>query len=105
MRGCQDHHDMADQTCHECARYEPPLTVAALRSRIVALERERDEADRAAGEARRKLDALEDAERRRRNWIYKATLDAGFPCNASFDEVWAAALKALRQVRDEKTVR
>lgn len=38
MRGCQDHHDRADPSCHECARYEPPLTVAALRSRVAALE-------------------------------------------------------------------
>lgn len=39
MRGCQDHYDKIDVSCPECARFlEPPLTVAALRSRVAELE-------------------------------------------------------------------
>ena len=49
MRGCQDHYDKVDLECAECARFlpEPPLTVAALRSRIAYIEHDLRETLRA----------------------------------------------------------
>lgn len=56
---------------------------------------ERDEADRRAGAAERRIEALEDAAFRRAKWLLQAKLDAGYPEEVSFDVVWDAALRAL----------
>lgn len=70
-------------------------TCESLRKQLKAMTAERDEADRAAGAALRRLEYLEASERRQRAWLSEAKRDAGCDDNVSFDVVWAAALKAL----------
>ncbi len=62
------------------------LTEAA--SLIQRLEGERDEADRRAGSAERKLAYLEDAGKRETGWLLDAKTSRGYDGNISFDTVW-----------------
>lgn len=55
---------------------------------IAALKAERDEADRRAGAAERKLAQESAANRKRQAWIDQAKAEAGYGGNTSFDEVW-----------------
>lgn len=57
------------------------------------------EQDRMIGELTRKVNSLEDTETRRNQWLRKAKKDAGFDNNESFDNVWAATLKAYKNVK------
>ena len=50
------------------------------------------EADRRAGAAERRLEKLEEQERRRDCWFLQAKRDAGYDQNVSFDIVWDALL-------------
>lgn len=67
---------------------------------LAAIRAERDEADRSAGEALRKLNRAEHELRCRRSWINEAKRDAGAHPNTSFDDVWAEALAALKAQRE-----
>jgi len=67
---------------------------------LAEIRAERDEADRAAGEALRKLDRAEELDRARSAWFDKAKRDAGAHHNTSFDFVWAAALAALKAQKE-----
>ena len=58
--------------------------------------RERDEADRRAGAAERRLAWEKEGTVKREQWLDKAKRDAGYTTTVSFDEVWAAALAALK---------
>lgn len=60
---------------------------------------ERDEADRRAGAAERKLAHLQEAAAARASWLSKAKAQAGYSDNVSFDVVWAEALAALHEIR------
>jgi hypothetical protein len=63
------------------------------------LRAERDEADRRAGAAERRLASLEDAAAKREQWLREAKEAAGFSPYVSFDVVWGQALEALRKDR------
>jgi hypothetical protein len=64
--------------------------------KIGQLQAERDEADRAAGAALRKIVSLEDDAAKRRSWLHSAKQSEGYSDNTSFDDVWAN----LRAERD-----
>jgi len=57
--------------------------------KIAQLQKERDEADRAAGAAMRRIASLEDGERKSAMWLAEAKRAEGYSDNTSFDEVWA----------------
>lgn len=59
-------------------------------SKISQLQKERDEADRAAGAAMRRIAQLEDSDRKQRMWLSEAKRAEGYSDNTSFDDVWAA---------------
>lgn len=69
----------------------------AQRAELSKIEKERDEADRRAGAAERKLANLEEQERRRDHWLNEAKVAAGHSTNTSFDQVWAEVLAAAKQ--------
>jgi len=73
---------------------------AELEIMLGEIRAELDEADRAAGEALRKLDRAEELDRARSAWFDKAKRDAGAHHNTSFDFVWAAALAALKAQKE-----
>lgn len=73
--------------------------IATLLGEIDRLTRERDEADRAAGAAARRIADLEDTAIKRSNWLREAKAAAGYTDNTSFDDVWAEALAALLEKR------
>jgi len=54
---------------------------------------ERDEADRCAGEALRKMSAMQDRINHHNDWLRKAKEDWGVSDNVSFDVIWEEALK------------
>jgi len=58
--------------------------------KIAQLQIERDEADRAAGAAMRRIATLEDNERKSAMWLSEAKRAEGYSDNTSFDDVWAA---------------
>lgn len=58
-------------------------------SKISQLQKERDEADRAAGAAMRRIAYLEENERKQARWLSEAKRAQGYSDNTSFDEVWA----------------
>lgn len=69
------------------------MDTAALQRRVAELEVERDEADRRAGAAERRLaDAQERAELSNA-WLRQAKRDWGVSENLSFDDLWAEALQ------------
>jgi hypothetical protein len=57
--------------------------------KISQLQKERDEADRAAGAALRRIAQLEDAARKEASWLSEAKRAEGYSDNTSFDDVWA----------------
>jgi hypothetical protein len=63
------------------------------------LLKERDDADRLAGIAARKLEDVLDSQIKRNDWLFKAKKQWGVDDNISFDIVWADALE-LKQQRD-----
>ena len=76
---------------------EEQLSLA--KARIAELERERDEADRAAGEALRKLQAAEENIRKTAAWLAEAKRIAGYPDETSFDVVWECCLAAYKETQ------
>jgi len=56
---------------------------------INKLQKERDEADRSAGAAMRRIVQLEDSERKSNMWLSEAKRAEGYSDNTSFDDVWA----------------
>lgn len=72
---------------------------------VYQLIAERNEADRRAGAAERNAAYYIDAYQKRRDWSDDAKEAAGYHRNVSFDEVWAAALSALKASKktDEQT--
>lgn len=66
-----------------------------LRALVKTLADERDEADRRAGAAERRMADLQEEASSRRQWLSKAKRQWGVPDAVSFDTVWAEAL-ALR---------
>jgi hypothetical protein len=86
--------------------------IAEAADEIERLEAERDEADRRAGAAERRLAYEEDTNRKRRTWTDRAKEEAGYHRNVSFDTVWrdlqtiVTAARAYRDtVRHEMTPR
>lgn len=67
-----------------------------------ALEAERDEADRRAGAAERRLAHEVDARLRRADWLSKAKAAWGASDDCSFDVVWAEALKLKAQAEAQR---
>lgn len=72
------------------------MTETRALSEVKRLKAERDEADRAAGAAMRRIAYLEDGERKSNSWLSKAKAAEGYSDNTSFDDVWAN----LRAERD-----
>jgi hypothetical protein len=66
---------------------------------IDAVRCERDEADRRAGAAERRIVHLEEAAAARAAWLSRAKRAAGYDDNVSFDRVWEEALAALIEIR------
>lgn len=62
-------------------------------TRAAAVGRDRDEADRRAGAAERRLESELEASNARRSWLDKAKDQWGVDRNVSFDVVWAEALQ------------
>lgn len=56
---------------------------------ITQLTAERDEADRRAGAAERKLAALEESERKTQSWLAEQKRRRGYGPHVSFDRVWS----------------
>lgn len=73
--------------------------VPLLLGMVEALRRERDEADRRAGAAKRKLEALEEQERRRDQWMREQKQALGYALNVSFDDVWVDVLRQRDEAR------
>ena len=76
-----------------------------LRERVASLEKERDEADRRAGAAERRMADYVDYRIKSTQWTDEAKRAAGYHVNVSFDEVWAEALAALIEKRGAKPLR
>lgn len=55
------------------------------------------EQNRKIGELIIKCERLEDSERRREDWLYKAKQQAGANQNVSFDDVWNEVLKYAKE--------
>ena len=77
----REFHRYVDADIHESAEQY-------YKARIDAAEAERDEADRRAGAAERKMESLKDAAIRRNHWLQQAKQDRGYDNNVSFDVVW-----------------
>jgi hypothetical protein len=71
--------------------------VAFLLGELKSLAAERDEADRRAGAAERRLAHAEESAVARSQWLSKAKREWGVDDRVSFDDVWRQAL-ALKQV-------
>lgn len=69
----------------------------ALVARFAAVAAERDEADRRAGAAERRLGHLEEAERKTQRWLAERKEELGYDLGVSFDTVWAETLAKARQ--------
>jgi Lar family restriction alleviation protein len=70
---------------------------------LASMKAERDEADRRAGAAERELADLKDRQWKVDLWMEKAKEAIGYDRNASFDDVWAEALAALKEKRERDT--
>lgn len=68
------------------------VEVACLRAQLESVTKERDEADRLAGAAQRRLAYAEDSISCRQAWLARAKAQWGAATEVSFDEVWAQAL-------------
>lgn len=66
-----------------------PEPTTSDRELIAQLRVERDEADRRAGAAERKLAALEETERRTQSWLAEQKRRRGYGPHVSFDKVWS----------------
>ena len=66
-----------------------PEPTTSDRELIAQLRAERDEADRRAGAAERKLAALEETERKTQSWLAEQKRRRGYGPHVSFDRVWA----------------
>jgi hypothetical protein len=58
------------------------------------------EQDSIIGRLTREVDFLKDSQFKRTQWLDKAKRDAGYPNSVSFDDVWEAALKSLKQEKN-----
>ena len=65
-----------------------PEPTTSDRELIAQLRAERDEADRRAGAAERKLAALEETERKTQSWLAEQKRRRGYGPHVSFDRVW-----------------
>jgi hypothetical protein len=63
--------------------------ISSLLADMEALKGERDEADRRAGFAERRLEAANETALKRRQWLDNAKIERGATINDSFDAVWA----------------
>lgn len=81
-----------DEALAMCAEFAAALT---------SLREERDEADRRAGAAARKIADLRDTEEKRQSWLWKAKEAEGYTDNTSFDDVWDAVRKQRDDARTE----
>lgn len=86
-------------------RLSPPVEHKSPVGELEELRRERDEADRRAGAAERRLAYEVDARTRREAWLRKAKSQWGASSDCSFDLVWADALKLRGQARLLENVR
>lgn len=86
-----------DSEIQQVARLSSPPENQSLASELDALRAERDEADRRAGAAERRLADEVDARCRRDSWLRKAKEKWGVSSDCSFDLVWAEALKLKQQ--------
>lgn len=86
-----------DSEIQQGARLSPPPENQSLASELEALRGERDEADRRAGAAERRLAYEVDARCGRDAWLRKAKEKWGVSSDCSFDLVWAEALKLKQQ--------
>jgi DNA repair exonuclease SbcCD ATPase subunit len=59
---------------------------------VAFIIQERDDADRRAGAAERKLEDMEETKRRHKFWLSQTKKEAGYADNISFDIVWADIL-------------
>lgn len=75
-----------------------------LLERLRTAERERDEADRRAGVAERKLEHLEDRQRKADAWMRERKAEVGVSESAPFDDAWAtlASERAALKVENER---
>lgn len=64
-------------------------------------ERERDEADRRAGAAERKLEHLEDRQRKADAWMRERKAEVGISENAPFDDAWATLASERAALKSE----
>lgn len=67
-------------------------------ARFADLVVERDDADRRAGAAERRLDHLEKAERNVQRWLEERKEELGYDTGVSFDTVWAETLAKARRL-------
>ena len=74
-------------------------------STIEALTAERDEADRRAGAAERKIDRLEEAARKEQSWLMDAKISRGATINDSFDQVWAETCSLADRAQSAEAAR
>ena len=77
--------------------------LASYATEIVTLRAALREADRRAGAAEREKAELFDSHAKWQLWLSVAKRDAGYSLNASFDDVWAAALEALNEKRERES--
>jgi hypothetical protein len=85
-------------------KFPTPLMLEAAQH-IEELTAERDNADRRAGAAERRMEDYQDTSIRRDQWLRKAKEDAGYHYNTSFDVVWADALAALKRAKGDGALR
>lgn len=76
------------------------LHTEALLARFAAVAGERDEADRRAGAAERRLGHLEETERKAQRWLEERKEELGYEPGVSFDTVWAET-RAKARLWDE----
>lgn len=68
---------------------EEGQTMLKEKTEVEKLKAELAEADRAAGQALRRVADLEDTARKRNSWLSDAKRAEGYSDNTSFDDVWA----------------
>jgi len=84
-------HDLetrADPAGEVLELYELRTQVRDINTMLAGLRAERDEADRRAGSAERRLAFEEDTNRKRRQWNDEQKRARGYSTNDTFDKVW-----------------
>jgi hypothetical protein len=78
--------------------------VARLSEERVRLEGERDDADRRAGAASRRLEWLEDDVRKSRDWMDERKAEVGIGKNDPFDKAWKVLVARAERAEAERDV-